>query len=276
MKETDELYSVNRLKNELRMKPKDGVEPAALFRSSYNKNHSYPVYKLEDCEHFPKRDMSLKQKEALRKMIISNKLKKFDEKYKQAVEISLSVHNLFKEQFLVLDTETTGLNNHDQIIELSILSSRGEIIYNQRYKPTVPISDGAYRCHGINLHDLENEPSFEVDACEIKRILLNNNIVIFNASYDINILRSTFKAVGMDDSFLDLVETYCAMHASAGIYGSTNKHGTISLANAASFVGFTNPKAHSALGDCITTLAVMRDLRKFHEEIRAKRKELEN
>lgn len=272
----EELYSENRLKNELRMKPKDGAQPAAWFRSSYNKKQSYPVYKLEDCEDLPpKKEMSDKQREAIHKMAVAKKLKQFDEENKSALETSLYVQKLFETGFVILDTETTGLSCRDQLIELCILSSDGNIIHNQRYKPTIPITDGAYRCHGIHMNDLENAPSFQVDADRIKDILLKNDVVIFNASYDMSILKSTYKSVGIHHFFLDDVKDRCAMNGAASIYGPTNRYGTISLEDAASVSGFINPNPHSALGDCQTTLAVMHDLANFADRLMLKRREYE-
>jgi DNA polymerase-3 subunit epsilon len=272
----EELYSENRLKNELRMKPKAGAQPAAWFKSSYKKRQSYPVYRLVDCEHLPaKKEMSEKQREVIHKMIVAKKLKQFDEENKYALETSLYVQKLFKTGFIILDTETTGLNYTDQLIELCILSSDGNIIHNQRYKPTIQISEGAYRCHGIHMHDLEHEPSFQVDADRIKDILLKNDVVIFNASYDMSILKSTYKSVGVNHFFLNDVKDRCAMNGAACIYGSTNRYGTISLADAASASGFINPNPHSALGDCQTTLAVIHDLANFADRLKLKRKNYE-
>jgi DNA polymerase-3 subunit epsilon len=272
----DELYSENRLKKELRMKPKAGIQPAAWFRSSYNKRQSYPVYKLEDCEHLPaKKEISDKQREVINKMVVAKKLKQFDEQNGSALETSLYAQKLFKMGFIILDTETTGISYKDQLIELCILSSDGNIIHNQRYKPTIPISDGAYRCHEIHMHDLENAPSFGVDADRIKDILLKNVVVIFNASYDMSILESTYKSIGINTFFLKDVKDHCAMNGAASIYGSTNRYGTISLSDAASASGFINPNAHSALGDCQTTLAVMHDLANFSDRLQLKRRDFE-
>jgi DNA polymerase-3 subunit epsilon len=276
MTEREELYSENRLKIELRMKPKTGAAPAAWFKSSYSSRQSYAVYRLYDCEPLPaKKPISSKQQEAIKRMSIVKKLKQFDRENANGVKASESIQKLFEEGFIVLDTETTGLGSLDQVIELGVISMDGQSLYDKRYKPTVEINEGAYGCHGISIDDLQNSPFFSVDADHVKELLLSNNIVIFNAKYDLGVFRATFKAFGIDWSFLDDVKAFCAMYAAADIYGATNRHGTISLASASFEAGFENPMAHSAIGDCLTTLAVMKHMAGFVDRIQAERSDLE-
>ena len=40
-----------------------------------------------------------------------------------------------KENFIILDTETTGLDNDDEVIELSIVNQDNQILLNERFKP---------------------------------------------------------------------------------------------------------------------------------------------
>ena len=42
-------------------------------------------------------------------------------------------------KFVILDTETTGLGNRDEIIELALLSPNGDILHNERFMPSCSI-----------------------------------------------------------------------------------------------------------------------------------------
>jgi DNA polymerase-3 subunit epsilon len=180
----------------------------------------------------------------------------------QLSPIGKRIRKLFSHGFIILDTETTGLGDNDQLIELAVIDEYGNVLHNERYQPTVAISSGAVSVHGITDGALINKPTFERDAESVKALLENKLVVIFNVKYDIKILRSTFKAFGLDSRFLDKIETHCAMYSAAKAYGATNSYGTISLLNAFIAAGGNskNMNAHSALGDCLATLQVMRDI----------------
>ncbi len=60
---------------------------------------------------------------------------------------------------IVFDVETTGTHkDRDQIIELSAQQGLGTDAPRKtwRIKPSVPISPGAQRVHGISMDDLKN------------------------------------------------------------------------------------------------------------------------
>jgi len=85
--------------------------------------------------------------------------------------------------------------------------------------------------------------------------------VIYNASYDQRMLYQTAKSTaGLDDlDWIINLDTHCAMTMAAREYGATNKYGTISLANAVIQAGIEwQGEAHSALGDALTTLELVR------------------
>ncbi len=62
-------------------------------------------------------------------------------------------------------------------------------------------------------------------------------LVIFNADFDMRILKQAAAAHNAPASWLDTLTVYCAMRLAAGCYGPTNRYDTISLASAASQAG---------------------------------------
>ncbi|WKJ91328.1 3'-5' exonuclease [Methylomonas montana] len=276
MNQDNPLLSVNRLKIELGMQPRPDAKPVEWWRNSQSRVE-YPVYRLSDCEPIIKKSLTDNQIKALKKLHKTNLLKRFENEHRKALEASKSIQDLFSQKFIILDTETTGLGHHDQIIECAIITDQGEILHNARYRPSVTVSNGAYQVHGISNHDLQNAPTFDRDAEKIRDILLSKTVAIFNAGFDIKLLANTLTAFNLDTSFLNHVATYCAMLTAAKAYGATNQYGTISLYNAfLSAGGNTNMMhAHTALGDCFSTLHVLRDIAGLQAKIDCQRSMLD-
>lgn len=242
-----QLYSVNRLRQDFGLQPTSQALPAEWW-THYRSGRRYPVYRLEDCEKILD----------TQSLIFKNR----------PSQVSQSIRGLFKKGFVVLDTETTGLGDKDQLIELAIIDDRGNTLHNARYRPTVAISSGAASVHGITADVIKDKPTFDQDAYRIKKLLEGKTVVIYNVDYDMKILRSTCRAFGLDVSFLDQLKTHCAMRSAANVYGATNRYGTISLTNAYIEAGgdARTMNAHAALYDCLATLYVMKSIAQINDK----------
>jgi len=170
---------------------------------------------------------------------------------------------------VILDTETTGLDEKGQVIEIAVVDWQGNVLINQRIRPTVPIDAGAQAVHGISATDLDDCPAWPDIAAQVREALEGRPVVIFNADYDTRMLMQTAKAYhdcnGGNAAYTQAVQwivdldAHCAMYMAAREYGATNKYGTISLANAVIQAGVEwQGEAHSALGDALTTLELVR------------------
>jgi exodeoxyribonuclease X len=105
-------------------------------------------------------------------------------------------------RIVIIDTETTGLTNIDQVIELAIFEEKIENfeifgktlqetieyiskrIEVTRYKPKVPINPRAYDVHKIGLKELKSAPC--TSTVEIPRDI--DYIIGHNISYDLRLL----------------------------------------------------------------------------------------
>jgi len=257
----EELYSVNRLKKELGMKPKPEAVPEGIWRNSYTKVF-YDVYKLSDCEPIIIKERTEKQKRATIKMLIANKLRKFDQSHYQETLASKRIKKLFEGDFLILDTSTTGLTWEGEIIELAIIDRFSEIVFQSRYKPSKEISNDAHAIHGICADDLKNEKTFDIDAEKIRHIFQDKTVVIFNAKFDMDMLENTLNSVGLDYKLYNDVNTLCAMQLAADAYGATNYYGSISLSDAFRFAEGDDFKGKTALEKCQSTLFILNDIEK--------------
>ncbi|MBE0632792.1 MAG: 3'-5' exonuclease [Burkholderia vietnamiensis] len=174
-------------------------------------------------------------------------------------------------EVVILDTETTGIDlMHDEPVEIALIDTQGRTLFNQRIKPTVPISDGAARVHGISLAALENAPSFEDVHVELRQILHNKMVVGWNVEYDLAMLENAARHAALSAFYpgerLAERPILCAMKMHAAFYGEWNDYrGEFKwqrLERACDQFGIEDATipgaAHSALGDVWRTLEVLR------------------
>ncbi len=153
-----------------------------------------------------------------------------------------------------LDTETTGLDEDAQVVEIAVVDDEGDVLFESYCRPTVPVDPGAYEVHGIGPDVLANAPQWPDIVGKVREVLEGNEVVIFNAEFDTRILVQTAAAHGDPAEWVRALDTCCAMYRAADVYGATNQYGTISLINAARRAGIQfQGRAHSAAGDAATT-----------------------
>ena len=151
-----------------------------------------------------------------------------------------------------LDTETTGLFSYpfgdDQLLELAIVDSNGCPLINTLVKPTLRHSwPEAQRIHGISPSDVANAPTLEELLPEIRSIVRNRKIIIYNAGFDVEFFPPGVFAKS---------QVECAMRAYAEFKGEWNPHHNNykwhKLSVAAAATGFREDvKFHRALGDAL-------------------------
>jgi DNA polymerase III epsilon subunit-like protein len=160
-----------------------------------------------------------------------------------------------------LDTETTGLDDDAQVVEIAVVDEDGSVLFESYCRPTVPVDPGAQAVHGIGPNLLAGAPTWPEIADQVRHVLDGNEVVIFNAEFDTRILIQTAAAHGDHADWVHGLATRCAMYRAADVYGATNRYGTISLVNAAARAGIQfQGRAHSAAGDAATTAALWRKM----------------
>lgn len=159
---------------------------------------------------------------------------------------------LKREDVVILDTETTDL--HGEIIEIAIIDIQGETVLNQRIKPQEAISDGAYQIHGISLDDLKDCPTFPEAYPAIKQAIDGKLLVIFNASYDTTCLQRDYARHDLSEADSITMTYNCAMLWYSQYVGDYSRwHGD--------YRWQALPGGdHSALGDCLATLDLIKHM----------------
>lgn len=131
-------------------------------------------------------------------------------------------HWLARSDWAILDTETTGLGPDAEIIELALLDSRGVPLLDTLVKPLGSIPDGATRVHGITDADVADAPSFPTVAAMLARLLAGRAALIYNAAYDLRLLRQSAARHGLA---LPRFAAECVMLRYAEYWGEPGRDG---------------------------------------------------
>ncbi len=126
---------------------------------------------------------------------------------------------------LFLDTETTGLDNTAKALEIGLTDATGQVVFETRLKPTVAIGAQAAAVHGISEQALCGAPSWTDVARQLRHAIGDRPVIIFNARFDIRILKQTAAAHSDPADWLEELTVYCAMELAAGYYGGRLEFG---------------------------------------------------
>lgn len=173
--------------------------------------------------------------------------------------------DLMTKPFLVLDVETTGLSSRDEVVQIAITDRAGTPLLNSLVRPaSAPIGREALAVHGITPAMVKDTPGMEFFADTLKGLVHNRIIVAFNADFDHRMLQQSLKAVGIyPDTVLNGSRWEDVMVPYARYWGAwdhrRHAYRWQSLDTACKQQKIAvNGEAHSALGDCLRTLALLR------------------
>ncbi|MEW9123794.1 MAG: 3'-5' exonuclease [Thermotaleaceae bacterium] len=154
-----------------------------------------------------------------------------------------------KDNYVILDNETTGLEDYDEIVEIAIIDLNDNVLLNTFVMPTVNISEEAESVHGISHERLvkENAPGWETIYPMVKEILENKTVLAYNAEFDARMIRQSCKAVGIKSAS---IKYECLMQ---NVMLAWNTDQYVSLKHAAG----ENYQDHRALGDCRLCLDII-------------------
>lgn len=164
--------------------------------------------------------------------------------------ISWARNLLGRRNWVILDTETTGLGPEAEIVQLGILAPSGQVLLDTLVRPLDPIPAGATAIHGITGAMVASAPRFSGVYEELSRLLTGQLVVVYNAAYDRRILQQTCRRA------LRLLPTAwgwaCAMEQYAAFVGDwSDYHGN--------YRWQPLPGGdHTAIGDCKATLEVIK------------------
>lgn len=161
---------------------------------------------------------------------------------------------------IILDTETTGLNYQARMVQFAAIDTGGNTLLDTLINPGISIPADATRIHGITNADVYSAPTLPVILPAINQILTRaSRVIVYNADYDRRIIWQHVAAyVPGVANRLDSLYWECAMYQYAGFVGEWDEyHGNYRWQKLPAAPGV---QAHNALGDCLSTLAIIREM----------------
>ena len=165
--------------------------------------------------------------------------------------------------FVVLDTETTGLTGNDEVVELGILDKNGCEIYHSYFHPEAKMNPNASRVNGICDSDLKDQPSFAEEYDVIISLLKDKVIVGHNISFDIRLLDQTAGRYRLPMIFQDY--TTFDTKSAAKLYMRSNT-GKYNLNDLCHQIGVKDEEHHQASYDCLFCLYLLQYIDKMSPE----------
>lgn len=156
---------------------------------------------------------------------------------------------LQRDDWVLLDTETTGLYDAE-IVEVSIANREGNPLLNTLIKPTILIPKEATAIHGISSDMVADAPGFPEIYPQIRTVLMDKEVIIYNASFDTRILRRCCELHKLP--LLGLSKrSHCLMEWYAQWYGDWSSYWE-------SYRYLPLYGGHRALSDCQAALAFLK------------------
>jgi DNA polymerase III subunit epsilon len=155
---------------------------------------------------------------------------------------------------IFLDTETTGLEKNDEIIEIALVDNEGNLLYQQLFKPTQPVSAGARKVHKISDEMLKSVPTWFAHWNIIRGHLFNKVIGIYNAEFDTRMIQQTNTRYGIRAHNLDTFDVMKLFSMFRGVWDNQRRaYRYFKLEEAALSCGLDIPSLHRSANDALLT-----------------------
>lgn len=185
----------------------------------------------------------------------------------------LWARQMLKQEFVVLDTETTGLDDDAEVCSIAVIARNGTILLDSLVKPYSPIPAAASRIHGITNEMVQGAPTFTEVLIQIHPFLTDKTVLVYNRDYDQRILLQSATAENIEFTpwwrpalHGEQARWHCVMEWFAQFYGDWNDYKESytwkKLVAAASYFNISTDGAHGALADALMTLRVVEGMAK--------------
>ena len=159
-----------------------------------------------------------------------------------------------------LDTETTGLETGDQVVDICILDHDGTVLVDSLVNPGRAIPLTATRIHGITDEMVADAPTWAELWPEIGAALAGRRVGVYNAEFDLKLMKQSHRKYKLRWPLAD-ADFFCVMKLYAQFYGEWNSYyGAYrwhTLEQAGRQCRIALPNAHRARADALLARAVL-------------------
>ena len=165
------------------------------------------------------------------------------------------IRELLKSDFLVLDTETTGLGYAAEVIEIGVIGADGNERLSTLVRPrSGRVPPAVTAIHGITMDDLVDAPTFAEVYDALLEVAGDRRVVAWNAPFDERMVRQSAATWGRRER---LKGFECAMRAYALARGLRQGRAKLERAAAETGVLATGRQSHRSCDDARLTLQVL-------------------
>ncbi len=167
------------------------------------------------------------------------------------------LEQLFATDFVILDTETTGLRRRDEIIEIAVVDRHGVVQLESLVWPrsgSVPAE--ASRVHGLTLEALHGAPTWPSVLEPLRDLTVGHRVLAWNAPFDERLALQSSRRWQVRHG---LPAFECAMRAYSLARGVASGMTKLERAAAEQEV-LRDAQSHRSAADARLTLAVLRQL----------------
>lgn len=165
---------------------------------------------------------------------------------------------------IVLDTETTGLADSDELLQLSIIDDAGSILFNSYFRPdhhhTWPEAEAV---NGIRPEDVADKPTVNECSHKIQSIIDEADIIVaYNADFDLKMLKKHGICIPADAVIIDMMILFAEIYGDYSEYQGDYRWMNLSLCAEYYKYDWGDDSAHNALADCRATLYCTQQMKK--------------
>ncbi|HNT53563.1 MAG TPA: 3'-5' exonuclease [Anaerolineaceae bacterium] len=158
-----------------------------------------------------------------------------------------------------LDTETTGLNKTDEIIEIAVVDWDGSVLFESLVRPSQPIPAESTAVHGITDEMVKAARPWPMIWQQLRALLAGRVVAIYNAEFDLRLMQQSMERYRLpwreQINALDVMLLYADYRGEWDPARRSNKRFRLAVAGAAFNIQL--PNAHRGAADSLLTRALL-------------------
>lgn len=175
------------------------------------------------------------------------------------LEVRQKVKEFLSTKPVFLDTETTGFDPDDEVVDIGIVNFDGKEILNSLVKPQKRIPSDASAVHGITNAMVASAPSWAELWPSISEIIGKTSVGIYNEEFDLRLMQQSTEKHQL--AWPNSINAFDVMKLFAEYYGSWDDYHQSYTWQKLEFAGryfkIELPNAHRAGADAQLTREVM-------------------
>ena len=94
---------------------------------------------------------------------------------------------------VIFDTETSGLDDSAEIVEISVVDLKGNVLLDSLVQPKYAIPEEATAVHGIFNEDVAGAPTFDNIVGSLDELFRGRLVVAYNLAYDLRLISQSLR-----------------------------------------------------------------------------------